>query len=49
MFLAAVDDRVGFTCASGAVCSYRHKMSVGTGLELAMVIPGFAASFDVLG
>jgi dienelactone hydrolase len=47
MFLAAIDERVGFTCASGAVCSYRHKVAVGTGLELAMAIPGFTTQFDV--
>ena len=47
MFLAAVDDRVSFACASGAACSYRHKLATGTGLELALVIPGFAARFDV--
>ncbi len=47
LFLMAVDERVRFGCASGAVGSYRRKMADGTGIEMAEVIPGFAARFDM--
>jgi dienelactone hydrolase len=47
LFAAALDTRVGFACASGAACSFRHKLSHGTGLEMALVIPGFANRFDL--
>ncbi len=46
MFLAAIDPRVAFACSSGAVCSYRNKLAKGTAIEMAEVIPGFAAHFD---
>lgn len=47
LFAAGLDTRVAFACASGAACSYRHKLSHGTGLEMALVIPGFAQRFDI--
>lgn len=47
LFAAALDERVAFACASGAACSYREKLAAGTGLEMALVIPGFATRFDV--
>src|SRR6185437_1947146 len=46
VFAAALDTRVTFACASGAVCSYRHQLAHGTGLEMALVIPGFASRWD---
>jgi dienelactone hydrolase len=47
LFLGALDTRIDFTCMSGAVCSYRHKRAHDIGLEMALVIPGFATRFDV--
>jgi dienelactone hydrolase len=47
LFLMAVDERVRFGCASGALGSYRRKMADRTGIEMAEVIPGFAARFDI--
>ncbi len=47
LFLAALDERVRAGCASGALGSYRHKIRQGTGIEMAEVIPGFAARFDM--
>ena len=47
LFLTAVDERVRVGCASGAVASYRRKMTDGTGIELAEVIPGFTTRFDI--
>jgi dienelactone hydrolase len=46
LFLAALDTRVAFSCTSGAVCSYRYKLAAGTGLDMSLVIPGFAGHFD---
>jgi dienelactone hydrolase len=47
LFAAALDPRIGFACSSGAACSFRHKLVHGTGLEMALVIPGFAERFDL--
>ena len=47
LFLAAVDDRVSTVGASGALASYRRKISDQTGIEMAEVVPGFVARFDM--
>ncbi|HEV2068821.1 MAG TPA: prolyl oligopeptidase family serine peptidase [Acidimicrobiales bacterium] len=47
LFLTALDERVRFACTSGALASYRRKMADGTGIEMAEVIPGFSARFDL--
>jgi dienelactone hydrolase len=47
LFLTAVDERVRFGCASGALASYRRKMIDGTGIEMAEVLPGFTTRFDI--
>lgn len=47
IFHSPFDDRIKFSCSSGAVCSYRKKMSVGTGIEMAEVIPGFVEKYDI--
>jgi fermentation-respiration switch protein FrsA (DUF1100 family) len=47
LFLGALDTRVGFTCSSGALGSYRQKLARGIGLDMALVIPGFANQFDL--
>ncbi|MDX1521323.1 MAG: acetylxylan esterase [Anaerolineae bacterium] len=47
LFQAALDERLTFACASGAACTYKNKMSQETGIELAEIIPGFAARFDI--
>lgn len=47
LFLMAVDERVQFGCASGALASYRRKIADGTGIEMAEAIPGFATRFDL--
>lgn len=46
LFHAAVDERIAFVCSSGAVCSYEYKLAHEIGLEMALVIPGFAAKWD---
>jgi hypothetical protein len=47
LFSAALDTRIEFAVTSGAVGSYRHKLAHGIGLDMALVIPGFAARFDL--
>ena len=47
LFLAALDTRVAYACTSGAVCSFQHKLANGTGLEMSLIIPGFAEKYDV--
>jgi dienelactone hydrolase len=46
LFQAALDERISFVCVSGAICSYEAKLAQGIGLEMALVIPGFAQSYD---
>ena len=47
LFLGALDPLVDFVCASGALGSYRRKLARGIGLEMALIIPGFASRFDM--
>jgi dienelactone hydrolase len=47
LFHGALDQRIRFMCASGAACSYQHKMSHQVGIEMAEIIPGFATRFDI--
>lgn len=47
LFHAATDPRVKLACASGAACTYRRKLARGTGLEMSLVIPGFAVRWDI--
>lgn len=47
LFAGALDERIAFTVSSGAACSYRYKLAHGVGLDMALVIPGFAAHFDI--
>lgn len=46
IFQAALDKRIAYACASGAVCSLRRKVSDGTGIELALIIPNLARELD---
>lgn len=47
LFHAALDRRVSWTVASGAACTFRRKMDDGTGLEFALVMPGFVDRWDI--
>ncbi len=47
LFHGALDERIRFACSSGAACTYQHKMAHQTGIEMAEVIPGFAARYDI--
>ncbi len=46
LFLAALDKRVAYCCASGSACSYRRKLADRTALEMSLIIPGFCEHFD---
>ncbi|MGE3800127.1 MAG: dienelactone hydrolase family protein [Candidatus Kapaibacterium sp.] len=47
LFYGALDQRVQYTCASGAACSYKTKLEKEIGLEMALVLPGFLQKFDL--
>ncbi len=47
IFHSPFDERIKFSCSSGAVCSYREKFSTQTGIEMAETIPGFTARYDI--
>jgi dienelactone hydrolase len=47
IFQMALNTELAFGCASGAACTYGQKMRAGTGLEMALVIPGFSARYEL--
>ena len=47
LFLAALDERISFACASGSACTYEHRMANGVGIEMSSVIPGFHGTYDI--
>ena len=47
LFLAALDERISFACASGSACTYEHRMANGVGIEMASVIPGCHGKYDI--
>ena len=47
LFLAALDERVAFACASGAACTYRRRMADRTAIELAQIVPGILTLADI--
>ena len=47
LFLAALDERISFACASGSACTYENRMANGIGIEMASVIPGFHGLYDI--
>jgi pimeloyl-ACP methyl ester carboxylesterase len=47
LFAGALLDDVSFVVSSGALCSYRYKLEHGVGLDMSLVIPGFAKRLDL--
>lgn len=47
LFLAALDDRISFCCASGSACTYANRMENNVGIEMASVIPNFHGEYDI--
>ena len=48
IFQGALDERIQFACSSGALCSFENKIKQGTGMEMALVIPGFINHFEMV-
>lgn len=48
IFLASLDTRIQFMCSSGAACTYKNKIENKTGLEMALIIPGFNKYYDII-
>jgi len=46
-FLAAMDKRISFACASGSACSYKNKMENNVGMELSIVVPNLYRKYDI--
>ena len=47
IFHSPFDERIKYTCSSGAVCSFKTKFKFGTGIEMSEVIPKFTKDFDI--
>ena len=47
LFLAALDERIAYACASGSACTYENRMKNGTGIEMASVIPNYHGKYDI--
>ena len=47
LFQAALEPRIAFAISSGALCSYAYKRQHDIPLEMALIIPGFAARWDL--
>lgn len=45
-YVAAVDDRCEFVCASGSLCSFAKRQEEGTGINMFEVVPGIATMLD---
>lgn len=47
LFQMAMEPRLAFGVSSGALCSYAYKHEHDIALEMALIIPGFAAQWDL--
>jgi len=47
LFHGALDERIRFSCSSGAACTYQYKMAHQVGIEMAEAIPDFVTYFDI--
>jgi len=47
IFHSPFDDRIKYSCSSGAVCSFKNKFKNNVGIEMAEVIPGFTTQYDI--
>lgn len=47
LFLAAIDERISFSCASGSACTYENRILNNVGIEMASVIPDFNRNYDI--
>jgi len=47
LFLAALDERISYSCASGSACTYENRINNGVGIEMSSVIPNFCSKYDI--
>lgn len=47
LFLAALDERISYSCASGSACTYENRMKNDVGIEMSSVIPSFHGKYDI--
>lgn len=47
LFQGALETTIAFAVASGSLCSYEYKRQHDIALEMALIIPGFAAHWDL--
>lgn len=47
LFLAALDERIAYSCASGSACTYENRMRNNVGIEMSSVIPNFYDKYDI--
>lgn len=47
LFLAAIDERIKYSCTSGSACTFSNRMLNNVGIEMASVIPSFIKEFDI--
>ena len=47
LFHSPFDERIKYSCSSGAVCSYKTKFENYIGIEMAEVIPSFTIRYDI--
>lgn len=47
LFLAALDERIAYSCASGSACTYENRMRNNVGIEMSSVLPGFSDKYDI--
>ncbi|MBN2545325.1 MAG: hypothetical protein JXB50_05975, partial [Spirochaetes bacterium] len=46
-FHSAFDERIRYSCLSGAICSFKHKIQNNIALEYSQVIPGFIKKYEM--
>lgn len=47
LFLAALDTRIRYACASGSAVTYKNRFAHDVGIEMASVILGFLQKYDI--
>ncbi len=47
LFQMAIETDLAFACSSGAACTYANEFENQTGLEMALVIPGFLSKWGI--
>lgn len=48
LFHSALDERIKFCCSSGALSSFNKRIDEITGIEMALIIPGFLKNYELV-